>query len=235
MRIALATFAFVAVLGAAVPSFAQESLDAQAAGGTQAKPAPPQKPRPPRPPRGFRVFGGAEVTMPGAKDAFDAVTGSPVFAAYGGGMELVNLWRGLFLRFQIVRGTKGAEHGLVVDGDFLPTGVPFDISMRTTELGAGWRFHFRKPGRSFHVGAGRTWIAYKERTAGFPEEDLDESHDGTFVMAGYTHPLTSRFSIVLEGLFRRVDAGEGTGIMAGFNESDLGGAGARVLVSYRLK
>jgi len=234
MRTSLALFLLVAVLGAAAPSLGQESAEGQAAGAPQVKPATPQKPRP-RAPRGLRVFGGAEVAVPAATDAFDAVTGSPVFPAYGGGVELVNLWRGLFIRFQLMKGTKDAEHGLVVNGDFLPTGVPFDISMRTTELGLGWRINFRKPGRSFHFGGGRTWLAYKERTAGFPEEDLDQTHDGAFVMAGYTHPVLSRVLLTFEGFFRQIDAGEGTGIMAGFNESDLGGAGARLLVSYRLK
>ena len=86
-----------------------------------------------------------------------------------------------------------------------------------------------------HLGGGRTWLKYRERTAGFPEEDVTQSHDGSFVMAGFTLPVVSRVLLTFEGFFRQIDAGEGTGIMAEFNESDLGGAGARLLVSFRLK
>ena len=199
----------------------------------QAKPPAPQKPRTPPPRRGLRVFGVAEIEYLSATDTFDAVADLPVLIGYGGGLELENLIRRLFVRVAVTAGTLDAEHGLVIDGDFIPTGVPFDIRMRTIEAGAGWRFG--RPARSFYAGAGLTARKFTEKTPGFPDEDVTETHNGYYANAGVDFRVAPKFFLGLEGFYRTIDAGEGAGIMAEFNERDLGGAGARVLISFKLK
>ncbi len=234
MRASLPILVALGLLTSAPVAHAQQSpASATAIVDPQAKPASPQKPRTPPPRRGLRVFGAAEIEYLSAKDTFDAVADLPVLIGYGGGVELENLIKRLFFRFSITTGTIDAEHGLVIDGDFLPTGVPFEIGMRTIEAGAGWRFG--RPTKSFYVGAGASFRNLTEKTAGFPEEDVSESHNGYYASAGVDFRVASKVLIGLEGFYRAIDAGEGTGLMSQFNESDLGGAGVRILFAFKVK
>ena len=234
MRASLAISAVLALLAAAPAAHAQQQLtNVSASAVAQTKPPVPQKPKTPPPRRGLRVFGAAEIEYLTATDTFDAVSDLPVLIGYGGGVEFENLIRRLFVRLAITKGAIDAEHGLVVDGQFVPTGVPFDIGVRTVELGTGWRFG--RSTTSFYVGAGLTLRKYTEKTDGFPEEDVAESHDGYYANAGFDFRVAPKFFVGLEGFYRKVDAGEGTGLMAEFNESDLGGAGVRILFAFKVK
>ena len=234
MRASLAIPVALALLGAAPAAQAQQPLSSViAAFAPQTKPAAPQKPRTPPPRRGFRVFGAAEIEYLAAKDTFDAVSDLPVLIGYGGGVELENLIRRLFVRLSITAGAIDAEHGLVVDGSFISTGVPFDIGMRTVEFGAGWRFG--RPTKSFSVGAGLTLRKHTEKTDGFPEENVDESHNGYYASAGVDFRVAPKLFVGLEGFYRKIDAGEGTALMRDFSESDLGGVGVRILFAFKVK
>lgn len=227
-------FVLPGLLATAPVAHAQQPLaSADVTMAVQAKPPAPQKPRTPPPRRGLRVFGAAEIEYLTAKDTFDAVADLPVLIGYGGGVELENLIKRLFFRFSFTTGTIDAEHGLVIDGDFQPTGVPFEIGMRTVEAGAGWRFG--RPAKSFYVGAGASFRKFTEKTPGFPEEDVSESHNGYYANAGVDFRVAPKVLIGLEGFYRAIDAGAGTGIMSQFNESDLGGAGARILFVFKVK
>jgi hypothetical protein len=241
MRASLAIPVVLAVLAVGPAAQAQQPVTHVAASvvpqtkpaAPQTKPAPSQKPKTPPPRRGFRVFGAAEIEYLTATDTFDAVSDLPVLIGYGGGVELENLIRRLFVRLSITTCAIDAEHGLVVDGSFIPTGVPFDIGMRTVEFGGGWRFG--RATKSFYAGAGLTLRKFTEKTDGFPEEDVAESHNGYYANAGFDFRVAPKFFVGLEGFYRKVDAGEGTALMRDFNESDLGGAGARILFAFKVK
>lgn len=219
------------VLGIASPVSAQGAGVSAAA--SQQKPAP--KPKAPRPPLGLQAFFALDIEQMSASNSFRASTGSSTMIGYGAGADIQNLWRDLFARVSLTRSSKSGDRGFMVNGVFVPSGFDVDIGLRTVELGAGWRRTFNDPRKAAHFAGGLLLLSYSERTAEAPEEDLDESHNGYFVAAGFDYRVSRKFWVGAEGFFRTVAADASGGIANNLGDNNLGGVGVRVLAAYQLK
>jgi hypothetical protein len=148
------TLCLVACL-AATPAFAQdpESAGPQTMAVDQAKPdqqppaqkpPAPARPRTPKPPFGLRGFLVVEGTAMAASSTFKAITGTSTLVGAGGGVELLNLFKKVFVRFGVSSASKDGERAFLIDGDVVSTGIPMTIAVRTVELSVGWRKELAK-------------------------------------------------------------------------------------------
>lgn len=171
-----------------------------------------------------------------ASQSFDAVLGSAQLTAFGGGGDVLNVWRGLFGRVAVSRAKKTGERALVFGGRTIPLGVPIDVSYTPIEIGAGWRFA-SAVGRRLtpYAGGGVLVLRYAERSPyAASGDDVSLSKTGYMAFGGVEIPVAKHFVVGGETQYRSVpDAIGAGGVSQDFNESDLGGFTVRVLFGFR--
>jgi hypothetical protein len=198
--------------------------------------AAPRQPAPARQPRargastapGFRAFGRVAWDRMSASESFDAVTGSDTVLFYGGGVQLTNLWRGVFVEASIERAKVDGERVFAVGDQVFPLGIPLEITMMPIDVVAGWRV---ATGRlATFAGGGVTSFGYKE-TSDFAEEDenLDDRYTGFVVMGGVEVTVWRWLHVRGDVRFRQVRDVLGVGgVSEVFGEDRLGGLGGGV-------
>ena len=182
-----------------------------------------------------RLFIHFEGQAVAAKDSFDAVTGSSTIMGFGAGLEVQNVWRGLFLRGAISRLSATGERVFVYEGEVFRLGVPLDITMTPMELGGGWRF---KPigSRAIvpYVGGGALFLKHREESPGaISGDDVNETYTGLALFGGLEVPVWQKVSAGAEVGWRSAKVKQPGGAMAAFGENNLGGITFRVMFSIR--
>jgi hypothetical protein len=182
------------------------------------------------------VYGAFDRVSVGSPETFDAVFGTHMVSAPGGGVEVTRLWKGLFARAGASRGTLDGERVFVVNGDVIPLGIDVSARMTTFEFGGGWRFVPRTTDRVVpYVGAAIVSLRYAE-TSEFAEsgENTDETMTGVAVFGGADIRITSRVFAGAEAQWRSIDSAPADGSVADqFGEKNLGGTVLRVRVGIR--
>ena len=211
----LSILMFVSVLSAAAPAWAQtDPFD------------PPDEFR-------GRLFVHFEGQAVKAKQSFEAVTGSTMMTGIGVGLEVQNIWKGVFLRGAISKLSKSGETVFVDEGVVYPLGVPIDITMTPIEVAAGWRF--KALGRVVpYAGLGPMFLKHREEAEGDnSSESVNETFGGIALFAGIEVPVASIVSAGAELGLRKVTVDSPGGTMRAFGENDLGGLTFRVMISFR--
>jgi opacity protein-like surface antigen len=214
------------------------------------KPATPPKPPVARAPLGLRAFVAVEGESLSASKTFKALTGSSTISAVGGGGEVLNLFKRVFIRVAVTSGSTNGERAVVIDGQLVSTGVPMTIGLRTFELVAGWRKPFAtrpspsappkspaRPRYAIYFGAGLLSTKLTE-TSDFaaPGDDEENSFTGYSVFGGLDAAIWNRIGASIEAQYRSVaDALGDGGLSEVFNETNLGGVVIRGLISFRIK
>jgi len=201
------------------------------------EPGEPQETAPfpaPRPsnPVGFRGFGTVAYDQMAAADSFEATFGTRAAPSYGGGLQVTNIWRGLFVEVSAERSRLKGERVFVADsGTVFPLGIPLEVTMTPFEVVGGWRFG-RAAVATPYAGAGFTSMAYKE-TSDFADadENVDERYTGWVVMGGVEVKLMTWLHVRGEARYRLVPDALGVGgVSAAFNETKLGGFGGALKI-----
>lgn len=257
------TLSVLMILLGVVPTAAQVPADdAQA---QQPRPRPgtiSTRPQKPREPIGFRVYFGYDAVSMTASDSFKATLGTSTLSGYGGGGEILNLWKGLFARVTVASMSDTGTRVVVVDNTIIPLDIPLDVSLRTIEVGAGWRVPIRtkpkpparptppgakpappaRPGAKLapprfavYGGAGFLNVSYKEESEfASPTDNNRASFGGYSVFGGFDVLIVKWLFAGVEGQYRGVANAIGeSGVSKVYNETDLGGAAFRVLVGIR--
>jgi opacity protein-like surface antigen len=190
---------------------------------------PPQ--RPPRP--SVRAFGTFGFDKMSADDSFQAITGSDTTYGFGGGVQGINLWKGLFAEVNVEYSTVDGERAFVFNDEVFPLGIPMKIKTRPIDVVAGWRAGAggRHPYAAYG-GGGVTFMSYKE-TDDFaaPDEEVDEQKTGFVALFGVEVTVWRWIHLRGEGRYRRVTGILGNGgVSAAFDEDYLGGFGGGVKV-----
>lgn len=200
------------------------------------KPPKPKKPPVPRLPLGVRAYGLVDAELMTAADSFTAVTGSSMMLGYGGGADIQNIWRKIFLHAAVAMASKSGERGFLIDGTFVPTGFPVTIATRTTEIGGGWRvWDPKKPNRAINIGGGLLVVGYKETSEfALPAENVDESFHGYYAQFGLEYNIGKRFTWGVEGQYRTIGSALGVGgVSKATGDTDLGGIVIRGVFGIR--
>jgi hypothetical protein len=179
-----------------------------------------------------RVFGWGESQQMAAKDTFEAVTGETTMTGAGGGVEVHNLWRNVFVRGSVSSLKATGERVFVFDGNAFPLGIPLEVTMTPIELGAGWRFS--PVGRRLvpYAGAGALWMKYSEQSDGDTgSERVNETYTGVVVFGGVDVSVWRFVSAGAEVAWRTAKVKDPAGSLDAFGEDNLGGVSFRVMVS----
>src|SRR5258708_494095 len=84
-------------------------------------PAPP--PKAPSP-IGLRAYAIVDSNAVAAKESFDAVLGTSHLTAFGGGVDVVDIWKHLFARVAVTRARETGSRVFGAGGRAFPPGVP---------------------------------------------------------------------------------------------------------------
>lgn len=211
----------------------QERTGTGAAASQTRRPLPPARRQPAKPSvRGFGTFGYDKMS---AAESFRAITGSDSTHAFGGGVQGINLWKGLFAEVSVERTRTDGERAFVFNNEVFALGIPLKITIMPIDVVAGWRAGVggRHPYATYG-GAGITSVSYKE-TADFATagDDLDERKTGFVGLFGVEVSVSKWIHVRAEGRYRRVTDILGTGgVSAAFDEKELGGFGGGVKVAF---
>ena len=179
--------------------------------------------------RGYATFGVAQLA---AKDTFEAVADTSQQPVFGGGIQVTNIWKGIFADLGVaqIEPIEG-QRVFVNDGEVFELNIPLEVKMRPVDLAAGWRFAYARV--SPYVGAGMTFFRYEETSEGAdPDENVSESKTGALFLAGVDVTIVSWLHAGGEIRYRHVTGilGEG-GVSAEFEEDNAGGLAAAVRIS----
>ncbi|MEO8484239.1 MAG: hypothetical protein ABI634_18655 [Acidobacteriota bacterium] len=193
-------------------------------------------PRPPQRHLGLRAFAAFDADAMVASSTFDAVLGTHILSARGAGGELLNLWKGLFIRVAATRTTKTGSRVVVVDKEAVPLGIPLTVEMVPVEFGAGWRRGVGQRGQGgWYAGGGLVHLVYRETSkfAGVGE-NTNTTFNGAVVFAGADvriwHFIVGGGEVQVRSIPNALGTG---GASQAFSETNLGGVTARGLIGIR--
>lgn len=206
----------------------------------QTRPRPPQPPRPrlpPLPPQplGLRAYFLYDAVSLRASDSFDAVLGTSTMTGAGGGGELLHFWKNAFARVALSQMSDSGTRVAIVDGQVLDLGIPIDVTLRTVEVGGGWRFFRRRmPNVAFYTGASLLLVTLEETSDVGTSPIEDRSSSNGYALFGGVDLRFRKWRWLTAGAevqFRGVPGALGDGgASEEFGEKDLGGAAVRVMV-----
>lgn len=187
---------------------------------------------------GLRAYGVVDLNALAAKDSFDAVLGTSQLTAFGGGADVVEIWKHLFARVAVTRARKAGTRVFVANGQVFPLGIPLTVTMTPIEVGGGWRFASSRDSRlTPYAGAAFLSMGYTE-TSSFAEagENTAERFTGQTVFGGAEFRIVKWLVASGEAQYRRVPNALGAGgVSQDFGETDLGGFTARVTFGIRVR
>jgi hypothetical protein len=193
--------------------------------GTQ--PRPPAAP--PKPKAAIRAFADLSFVWMAASESFKAVTGANTRVQYGGGVQAVNLWKGLYAEAMVGYSSLTGSRVFVHQGTVYDLGIPVTITLMPIDAGAGWRSPVSRALHAY-VGGGVTFMNYKEESdfAG-ADDDVSETFTGFYASGGLEVRLARWLHVRAEGRYTSIpDALGAGGVSADFGETDLGGAAVAV-------
>lgn len=193
-------------------------------------------PAAPRRQLGVRAFAVLDSDSMTASNTFDAVLETHLLTARGGGAELLNIWKGLFVRVAATRVSRTGSRVVVVDKEPISLGIPLTIEIQPVEFGGGWRSTIGQRGRgAFYVGGGLLHVVYRETSkfAGVGE-NTDTTFNGALIFGGADVRLWHFIVGGGEVQFRSVPNALGDGgASQAFKETNLGGVTVRGLLGVR--
>lgn len=199
--------------------------------------AQPRDPKPPPAvPFDFRAYAHLDEVWMQASQSFDAVIGTSSLTAGGVGVDVVDLWRGLFVRAGISRMGGHGSRVFFIDGDVVASNVPVAVRMRTIELGAGWRQALpKRPKYVVYGGVDLLRVRYTEVSdVATDDENAPEGFWGSSIFGGLEVQIWKRMIAGGEVQFRSVpDAIGSAGVSNDFDETNLGGFVIRGLIGFR--
>jgi hypothetical protein len=201
---------------------------ARAAGGQNAQAGAPF-------PLGFRAYGIVDFDSVAMKQSFDAVLGTSQVKAFGGGVEVVDIWKHLFARVTVTRARKRGSRVFVSGGQVFPFGIPLTVTMTPVEVGGGWRFTGLHGRVTPYAGGGFVSMGYTEASKfADPEENTSTHFKGGAVFGGVEVGIVKWIGAAADAQYRRIPNALGAGgVSKDFKETDLGGFTARVTIGIR--
>lgn len=173
----------------------------------------------------IRLFLVVDANMMMASKTFDAVFQKSTVTALGGGVEVLDVVRRVFVRAALTSTHVGGQRAELFDGVVVRLGVPLRLGLRTLEVGGGWRFRPLARGRVVPYAGGSVLRVTYDETSSFAEADdnLRESFPGAAALVGIEVRVAPWIVVGLEAAVRTVPNALGDGgLSREFRERDLG-------------
>jgi hypothetical protein len=198
-----------------------------------------QNPQPKAPSAiGLRAYGIVDADTLAAKDSFEAVLGTSRLTAFGGGVDVTDIWRHVFVRVAATHASKTGSRVFVSGTQVFPLGIPLTVAMTPIEAGGGWRFASKAGSRiTPYAGVSFLSLGYTE-TSSFADagENTSERFTGQSLFGGVDVGIVKWIAVAAEVQYRRVPNAIGAGgVSKDFDENDLGGFTARITIGIRTK
>jgi hypothetical protein len=230
MRVLIRLILVSAVLGLALPAWAGD--------GSSSSPLSSIAPAARHAKLGIRAYGLFDFTALTAKQSYSAVLGSSHVTAFGGGADVLDVWKHVFVRVAVSHAAEKGSRVFVDNGQVFSLHIPITISWTPVEVGGGWRF---RPGYSAtssitpYVGGAFVALDYKEASQfAQPGDNVSTYLTGVEGFGGVEFGLLKWLSVAGEAQYRTIPNALGSaGVTKDFNEKDAGGFTARVLVAFR--
>lgn len=164
-----------------------------------------------------------------ASDSFKAVADSNMRMQYGGGLQIVNLWKGLYAEATAGWSRLSGSRVFVYEGTVYDLGIPATMTFYPIDAGGGWRFRHSRKVHSY-LGGGVEFLKYKEESDfANAEDNVDEVFTGYYATGGVEVLLSKWLHLRGEVRYTGVpDALGAGGVSADFGETDLGGVAVAV-------
>jgi len=179
--------------------------------------------------RGFALFAADKMA---ADESFQALSGSASPRSFGGGVQVTNLFHGLFAEVSAERSSVNGERVFVHEGEVFRLGIPVRITTTPIDVIAGWRSAPIDRVTAF-AGGGVSLMSFKE-TSDFADadENVDKRSRGLVVLAGMEVQVWRWIHVRGDMRYRRVtDLLGAGGVSAQFGETTFGGFGGSVKVA----
>lgn len=184
---------------------------------------------------GLRAYAAIDGDSMAASRSFEAVLGTATLVAYGGGVDVTDVWKHLFLRAAVTHASKDGSRAIFTGTDAVSLGIPLTVSMTPVELGGGWRFATSSGRFVPYVGGGALVLSYQERSEFADASDnVSETFTGYEAFGGAEFGLTKWLVAGGEAQYRGVPNALGdAGLSQAFNETNLGGFTARFTIGIK--
>jgi hypothetical protein len=185
---------------------------------------------------GVRAYAAVDLDRLTARKSFDAVLGTSQLTGFGGGADVLNVWKTLFVRVSASRISKGGNRAFVFNGQAVSLGIPITIQMTPIEVAAGWRF-VSSSRVTPYIGGGALFVKYAETSAfAGTGDDVSQSNRGYSAFGGADVTIARWLVVGAEGQYRSVPHAIGTRpVSQDFGETNLGGFTVRVLIGFKTK
>lgn len=220
-----------ALLMAALAMPAVAAAQARVSPRTPPRPQPRAQAAPAKPKPGLRGYVIAGSSTLAAEQTFDAVGAAHSRPVFGGGVQVTNIWKGLFADVGASQLTVDGRRVFVDDGQVFDLGIPLTVTMRPLDFAGGWRLGVGPV--SPYAGVGVTYLSYEESSSfADSDEDVTERRAGLLVLVGADVRVWRWIHAGGDFRWRRVRGilGEG-GASGAFGEDDAGGFAAAVRMS----
>jgi hypothetical protein len=183
----------------------------------------------------WRAYFTYDTNAMAAKETFDVIFEKTTFNATGFGGEVLNVWRGLFVRAAVSSIKETGSRAVVFDGEPVRLGIPLTLELRPIEIGAGWRLAPVGRGRVVpYGGLAFVRVGYTE-TSDFAGsgENTATAFSGLGFFGGVEVRVAPWIIAGVEAQVRSIDALGTGGVSKEFGETNLGGRTLRVLIGVR--
>jgi len=185
---------------------------------------------------GVHAYTAVDLDVVAASQTFDATVGTSHFPAYGGGVDITDIWKHVFARVAVTHLTKKGTRVFVDGGQVFSLGIPLTLTMTPIEAGGGWRFASSHARITPYAGASalavKYSVTYKTDT---PSENESATYKGGSIFGGAEFGVYKWIVVGAEGQYRFVPNALGkSGVSQAYNETDLGGVTARVTIGVRI-
>jgi opacity protein-like surface antigen len=168
-----------------------------------------------------------------AKNSLDLVGATTRTPSVAGGIQVVNIWRGLFAQVDMGRSEVTGERVFLHNGIRHPLGLDLKISMIPVDATIGYRFQSRRTRVSPYAGGGIGLLRYRESSQ-FAEagDDLNDQFRSWHLVGGIEVPVGAWLAVGGEVHHRGVPNALGMGGTSALTgEHDLGGTSVRLKMS----
>jgi hypothetical protein len=221
-------------------SFTALTFPAAAFAGEDPQAPPAASPAPSSGGVGVRAYAVIDFDSMAASKSFEAALDTSHLTAFGGGADVVDLWKHLFARVSVTHVSKTGSRAFFDGSEVVSVGIPLTVSMTPVEIGGGWRFSGAPaPRLTPYAGGGVVIVSYKE-TSQFADasENFSGSFTGFNIFGGAEYTITKWLVAAGEAQFRSVPNALGdnpNSLSQAYDETDLGGFTLRVTVGIRTK
>ena len=178
---------------------------------------------------GYGVIGDVRLD---AAQTFKAVSETSHGRVLGGGVQVTNLGKFLFVDVAVSNVTIDGQRVFIDVGIVRPLGIPLEVRMLYVDVAGGWR-HVR--GRlSSYLGGGFSRLRYRETSKSAQQGDaVADSGTGPLFLAGVDVALSRWVRVGGELRYRRIGGVLGSGgASATFGEDSAGGVSTAFRVSF---